>query len=177
VDHVTLVPISTDRTTLRPVLQSDIDAIHAILGDERTTAAVSWGQPDRESTARWIERRMSQEATFGLSMWAVEHRESGDVVGLCGFFPRELPEVELGYVIRFDSWGKGLATEVVAASIDAAINASYNIVATIRSTNARSLAVARRVGLGESDRLDDDRGQLVVFRSNGPANLTNSPIR
>ena len=163
-----MVPISTDRTTLRPLVESDIDSIHAILGDDRTTAAVSWRQPDRASTARWIERRMIQEATFGLSMWAVEHRESRDVVGLCGFFPRELPEVELGYVIRFDSWGQGLATEVVAATIDAAIKASYNIMATIRSTNARSLAVARRVGLGESDRLDDDRGQLIVFRSCEP---------
>jgi len=160
-----VVPIETERATLRPVAEQDLRAVHAILGDEQTTADVSWRQPDLQSTARWIEKRIAQERAIGLSMWAVERRDTGEVIGLCGYFPHELPEIELGYVIRSDYWGQGWASEVVPAVLHVATNEGLRVFATIRSTNMRSLAVAHRVGLVERGSIDDDRGRLLLFRS------------
>jgi len=150
---------------LRPVTTGDLEAVHAILGDEATTSAVSWRQTDLQSTARWIQRRSAQERDYGFSMWAAELRETAEIVGLCGFFPHEHPEIELGYVIRADHWGQGLASELVTAALKAAESASLNVFATIRSANERSLAVARRTGLVEVGAVEDDRGRLLVFRS------------
>ncbi len=157
-------PILTRRTRLRPLAEGDVAAVHSILGDDATTADVSFGQPDLEATASYVERRMKQQQDHGFSMWAVELLESGEVVGLCGFFPGDDRELELGYVIRADHWGKGLATEAVSAAIDAAKAGDHRVYATIRPTNLRSLAVAGRVGLIEQGQMSDDRGTLLVFR-------------
>jgi RimJ/RimL family protein N-acetyltransferase len=92
-------------------------------------------------------------------MWAIELAGGGEIVGLCGFFPREGDSTELGYVIRADEWGQGLAPEVASA----AVGAGFSAVATIRNTNARSLAVARRIGLMQEGTVTDERGTLLVF--------------
>jgi len=56
------------------------------LGDEPTTARVSWRQPDPESARAWLDRRIEDQRRNGLSMWAVEALALGEMVGLCGFF-------------------------------------------------------------------------------------------
>ena len=158
------LPLETRRTRLRPVTHDDLEAVHAILGDPDTTAGVSWGQPNEESTARWIRRRSQQQLEHGFSMWAVELVELGEIVGLCGLFPHDGAEVELGYVTRADSWRQGLATEAAAAVLAAAEARGLEVFATIRTTNEPSLRVARRIGLVEVDHVDDERGRLLVFR-------------
>lgn len=45
--RVELVPVDTERTMMRLLDESDVDAVHAILGDETTIAHVSFGQPSR----------------------------------------------------------------------------------------------------------------------------------
>ena len=84
-----------------------------------TTAGVSWRQATRDGAQQWLQRRISDERTYGLSMWGVEHRELRRLVGLCGYFPRGEPELELGYVILAPYWGNGLATEAGGAVIGA----------------------------------------------------------
>lgn len=96
-------------------------------------------------------------------MWAVELRSTCELVALCGFFPIRPGGIELGYVVRADHWCQGYATEVVRAALDVATAANKRVVATIRSTNQRSLAVAHKVGLVQTGVIDDDRGQLLVF--------------
>jgi RimJ/RimL family protein N-acetyltransferase len=50
--------------------------------------------------------------------YGVFDRPSGEVVGGCGLHPRSGPDSrELGYWIRADRWGQGLATELAAALI------------------------------------------------------------
>lgn len=48
--------------------------------------------------------------------------------------------------------------------LSAAQNAGISVFATIRSTNAPSLALAHSVGLIEVGDIDDERGRLLVFR-------------
>jgi RimJ/RimL family protein N-acetyltransferase len=71
---MSLVPIVTPRLQLRALEPSDTAAVFDILGDEATTAMVSWRQPTLATTAGWIDRRVRDEERHGLSMWAVERR-------------------------------------------------------------------------------------------------------
>ncbi len=107
-----------------------------------------------------MKRRIAQEREFGVSMWAVERMDTGELVGLCGFFPSDGPEMELGYVVHAEHWGKGYATEAVSAALEAARRAGFKVWATIRSTNAASLAVARKVNLVQQD--------VVIEANEGP---------
>lgn len=109
---------------------------------------------------------MEQEQRHGLSMWAVELLESSEMVGLCGFFPhKQSDEIEIGYVIKACSWGKGYASEAAVAAVDAVHAAGILIYATIRPGNLGSIRVAERVGLKADGQVEDERGPLLVFRS------------
>lgn len=164
-----LVPLTTARLRLRALTADDVDAVFAILGDEQTTARVSWRQPSRAAAQGWLARRMAQEVRHGLSMWAVDLLDGGGTVGLCGFLPAAddpgTGEIELGYVVKASVWGRGYATEAATAAVGAAHRAGRTVYATIRPWNAGSVRVAERAGLHADGSVDDERGPLLVYRS------------
>ena len=99
-------------------------------------------------------------------MWAVEVLATGEMVGLCGFFPHDgAEETEVGYVIKAPLWGRGYATEATQAAVASALLAGLPLYATIRPWNTGSIRVAERAGLWLDERIEDDRGQLLVYRS------------
>lgn len=161
---VQLTPLVTDRLRLRALCEDDAEAVFGILGDEETTARVSWRQPTLETTRDYVSRRISDQREHGLSMWAVELLESaGELVGLCGFFPEAPPTVELGYVIHASRWRQGFATEAVTAAMRAVQPLPVEVYATIRPWNVGSIRVATRAGMVETDQYTDDRGLMLVY--------------
>jgi [ribosomal protein S5]-alanine N-acetyltransferase len=69
---------------------------------------------DRQMTQAWVERNIQRYARHGFGLWALILKESGKLIGDCGLVVQEVDgveEVEIGYHIRRDLWGKGLATE------------------------------------------------------------------
>lgn len=161
---ISLKPISTERLVLRPLTEDDEEAVFRILNDETTTAGVSWRQPTREGARAWLHRRIEDDRTRGASMSAVEQRGTSEVVGLCGFFPRE-SQLELGYVIHAQFWRRGFAKEAVRACVEQAVRSGYRIYATIRPMNGASIRVAESAGLRLTRKIEDDRGGLLVYES------------
>jgi ribosomal-protein-alanine N-acetyltransferase len=167
------LPIVTPRLRLDALADGDLDGVFAILGDEATTAQVSWGQPSREAAAGWLKKRQYAQREYGLSMLAIRDRATAVVVGLCGFFPRGEPQLELGYVVHARHWGCGYATEAVGALLAALPDVAVH--ATIRPSNTASLRVAAKVGLAESGQLRDHRGTLIVYTNTCAA--ANTPVQ
>jgi RimJ/RimL family protein N-acetyltransferase len=162
---VALVPILTTRLRLRALTEADAASVFAIIGDETTTADVSWRQPSQQAATAWLRRRIADEKAHGVSMWAVELLATDEMIGLCGFFPGDRSELELGYVIDAGHWHNGYATEAVSAAVKAARAAGRSMFATIRPRNAGSLRVAQCAGLAASGEVSDSRGSLLVYRS------------
>ena len=76
-------------------------------------------------------------------------RETGEVVGGCGLVRRELPEgveIELGYHLRSDLWGRGLATEAARACLDEARERGLDRVIAFIAAGERPLRAAWRAG-------------------------------
>lgn len=160
-----LVPIETDRFLLRALVPADALGVFRILGDQQTTANVSFGQPDLDAAAAWVGRRCENERSHGFSMWGAQLREASQLVALCGFFPTETEsEVELGYVVHADCWGRGWATELAFAAVGVIRKRGLSVVATIRPSNAASIRVAQKVGLERQGTREDERGELLVFK-------------
>ena len=157
--------MTTERLRIRALKESDLAAVFAIVGDETVANGATWLQPDLESCRRYLTRRIAEEAQFGFSIWGIERVDDGDLVGLAGYAPHG-DEIELAYSIRADQWGRGYATEATRAVIEAAQVLRRRVYATIRSTNGRSLAVARKVGLVETgETIEDERGTKLIFCS------------
>ena len=74
----------------------------------------------RAEALAWLEEEIEYRRRDGTGRYAVVLRETGEVVGGCGLVRRELPEgveIELGYHLRSDLWGRGLATEAARACL------------------------------------------------------------
>ena len=88
---------------------------------------------------------------MGYGLWTLRDRESGAFVGRGGIQPVTIDgvdEVELGYALRPEWWGRGLATEVSRAALKLAFERLElpNVVAFTMPTNARSRRVIERLG-------------------------------
>ena len=93
--------------------------------------------------------RASQN-TYGL--WAMVLKSSGEVVGDCGLTRQSVDgtdEIEIGYHVRRDLWGRGLAPEAAGACRDygfARLSVD-RLVSLIRPENRPSRRVAEKTGL------------------------------
>lgn len=89
---------------------------------------------------------------YGFGLWAVEADRA--FVGFTGlsvpsFEAPFLPSVEVGWRFARSAWGHGWATEAATASLEAAFGplALPEVLSFTATTNARSEAVMRRIGM------------------------------
>jgi RimJ/RimL family protein N-acetyltransferase len=146
--------IITDRLLLRcwertdaPTLRAAIDASLAQLR-EWLPWAVAEPTPVEELALRldtFAGRfRAGEDWAFG-----VFDLRTADVLGGAGLHRREAADaLEIGYWLRADVVGRGLATEAVEALADVALGQAGAVRLELRCDprNARSIAVARRAG-------------------------------
>ena len=116
------VVVETDRLLVREWTTVDAEAAFAVYGDPDVSRYLGGtGEPDpdvasrRERLARIVARYPEWN---GLGFWAVVEKAGGEVIGGAELVPLEGgPEVEVGYHLRRDRWGRGYATEVTKALI------------------------------------------------------------
>jgi RimJ/RimL family protein N-acetyltransferase len=143
--------LSTERLDLRPLVPEDLDALAAMLGDP--VGMASWPAPlTYEESREWIERNRARYEADGFGRCAVVWRETGELVGDAGLISTLVegtPEIELGWVVRPDRWGRGIATEAGAAWRDFAFDVLRltRIVSMIDEGNAASRRVADKLGM------------------------------
>ncbi len=164
--------IETERLLLRPLRVSDVDAfvdLHADPRVSRFVGAYSHQQALERLTA--IERQWTER---GHGLCAIELKSSGEFIGRSGLqYWEQFDEVELGWTLRADRWGRGYATEAAQACLDwgfARLDADY-FTALVRPGNEASVKVAERLGF--TPRREDHlhgRGVTVyaVGRPNDP---------
>jgi RimJ/RimL family protein N-acetyltransferase len=87
-----------------------------------------------------------------LGLLAVERREDGAFLGMCGLHHQESypDDVEVAWRLAREHWGQGYATEAATGWLDHGFG-TLNLPRVISMTdppNLRSLAVMRRLGMG-----------------------------
>ena len=60
---------------------------------------------DREQSLRYIELAMQTELDSGFARYAVELKENGEFVDMCGFAPVK-DYIDLGYRFAKTTWGR-----------------------------------------------------------------------
>lgn len=142
-------PLLTERLLLRPLVEDDLDDLAAVYTHPEVARWI--GPHTHADVAEELRRQIGHQAEHGWSLWAVRERESGRLVGDCGLQPLEHrgPEVELGYDLHPDVWGRGLATEAARAVVAAAFGplGLDRIVAVVRPDHVASQRVLEKAGL------------------------------
>ena len=157
--------IETPRLLLRQWRDEDRDPWRAMNADP----AVMEHFPstlDAERADWLMERHRRLLTDTGLGFWAVERREGGAFLGFAGLNlvgdggPMH-GRWEVGWRFAQHAWGHGYASEAGAASLaHGHAHGMAEIVSFTASTNARSEAVMRRIGMRRAPEQDFDHPAL-----------------
>lgn len=145
------VPVlETERLRLRGFTEDDTEPLFALMQDLDVVRYIGDRRvPTRQETWRAIAAYLGHWALRGYGLWAVDDRDSGELVGRIGILnPLEWPGPEVAYTIGKRWWGRGLATEGARAALDWGFEHLEvdELISLIDPANAASIAVATRLG-------------------------------
>jgi RimJ/RimL family protein N-acetyltransferase len=156
---------------LRPVEQGDGPALHHVVShpdvwrwlvERGRTQAITPLECDA-----WALRDAAHWRAHGFGKWLV--LEGGLAVGRGGLTVTVVAgraEVELGWVVAREHWGRGIATQIAADGLDRASELGLEgIIALVRTDNARSTRVAGKAGLHREREVDHAGWPHVLFRA------------
>lgn len=147
--------LETARLTLRRMTTADAPLMLAVLNDPDFLRFVG----DRnvrtnDDACRYLEEGpLAAYARDGFGPYAVELKEGGVAIGICGLFKREhLPDPDIGFAFLPDWRGQGFAAEsALAVLADSRTRLGLaRVLAIVDPRNGRSIALLRRLGLCEA---------------------------
>ncbi len=144
--------LETARLRLRRVRDDDLDALYDIDRRPEVMRYVGPGKArTREQVAASIARvKALYEDAPGYGVWPGVEKAGGALVGMFLLLPYpETGEVEVGYRLHPDHWGKGYATEGARALIDYAFKrlGLARVIAIAYPQNAVSIRVMQKAGM------------------------------
>ena len=146
-----IVPIRTARLNLREFVRTDFQAVHAYSSDPRVTRYLFFGPRDEDSTADYLDGLLASQLERPRTRFelAVEEIASGRVIGACDLSFIERKVVDLGYMLGIENWGKGYATEIALALVDAAFFdlRADRVISTVDINNGASIRVLEKIGM------------------------------
>ena len=146
-----MIKITTERLLLRPFQGGDFDRVHQLLSDPEVMHFSLNGPYSKQQSIFFIENCILKSENNEPSLLAVINKENNQLIGSCGFFPQKIQgreELELGYRLLKNYWGKGLATEAAMAVKNYAFNVMKipRLISLIETQNNASVRVAEKNG-------------------------------
>jgi len=143
--------LETSRLILREFTPDDAGALERVIGDPETMRFYP-AAFDRAGVEEWIARNRRRYAEHGHGLWAMVLKSTGEMIGDCGLAVQNVDgtnEVEIGYHVRRDLWGRGLATEAAGACRDYGFAHLQveRLISLIRPANLPSCRVAEKNGM------------------------------
>lgn len=140
--------LKTERLQVATWLPEDVDDLHLLHSDPVTMRWVRHGRPEtRDEVQALLASYLNEQDDRGWTKWRVANRDDV-LVGRAGFGPHDDDRGrELGYTLRRNMWGRGLATEVAAGLFDwHRTHSDAKLWAFAAIENAASCRVLERVG-------------------------------
>ena len=150
---VRLIPESP-RLRFRTWQDGDLSRARRLWGDPVVTRYLARGTLSEDAIRARLDREHASLARYGFQYWPMFLRADGGFVGCCGLkiCPYEggpdAAELELGFHLVPDMWGRGLATEAARAVAHVAFDQlrAARVFAGHHPENAASRAVLTKLG-------------------------------
>lgn len=113
-------PLQTERLILRPFTLDDAPFVLRLLNEPSFIENITdKGVRTPEQAAEYLAQGpLASYAAHGHGLWLVQHRTTGNPMGMCGLIKRDsLEEVDLGYALCPEFWGLGYAREAAEACV------------------------------------------------------------
>ena len=165
--------VFTERLVLRPFTKADRDDVHVYASDPAVCFFTDWGPNSEADTDEFIGAAVATGAPLNTAV-TLAHEvlgtsgpvPAGTVIGSVSAFGAQRGPVdgnpasrELGWVVRRDLWGLGIATEAVQGLIEALVadGVVREIEARCRPQNRASSRVMEHVGMTYVETIPQDK--------------------
>ena len=159
------VELHTSRLCLRLFDEDDFDDYAEMVADPRVMQFIGVGHTlSREQAWLNLAQVMGHWQLRGYGLYAAVNLQTGDFVGRVGlFYPHGWPGLEIGWCLRRDYWGGGLAFEaaVKVKQIAKEFLPDTNLISLINQDNRRSLRLAERLG-GKAEGVEKTKNQIAM---------------
>ncbi|MBR2293426.1 MAG: GNAT family N-acetyltransferase [Clostridia bacterium] len=144
--------LQTERLLLRRMLVSDAEDMFRYAEREDVTTYLLWSpHPTKGYTADYLRYLQGRYSLGEFYDWAVVEKESGRMIGTCGFTRFDFPHncAEIGYVLNPDYHGRGYGTEAAARILRFGFEVLelHRIEAKFMQGNEASLHVMEKLGM------------------------------
>ena len=164
--------LETPRLALRRLALEDAAELYRIYSDPETMRFMGSPPDSVEEERRNILSHIANHyEKHGVGLWATVLKGRGELVGRCGLMRKRIggaEEVEIGYLLGREYWGRGLATEAAGAILQLGLEGYRygRIVAVIDPANGASIRVAERVGMSYEGAVTyGDYGEASLYSS------------
>jgi ribosomal-protein-alanine N-acetyltransferase len=149
---ISMLPILlTPRLRLRPPQLADLEGIYALGSNPRVMQYITPGQVQNRSEARAdLEKRIAVSLQGEFGYWVIEMRDTEAFVGWATLKPLDQTEdIEVGYRLLEEYWGRGIATEAANALLEYGFSDLdlAEIYAVTMPKNAASRRVLAKLGM------------------------------
>ena len=172
--------LETDRLWLCEWSLADLVESRPIFTDPDVMRYINGGVPRTDGQIReFIARQQNHFRTRGFCLWKLLLKSDGRLIGDCGLQPLQLDgieEVEIGWRLRKDHWGRGLATEAARVALHHAVEYAHleRVIAIAMPENCASIRIIEKLGMSFERTAQKDGFPVAVYarhfagtRSNG----------
>ena len=184
---LTIPEIETPRLLLRPWRSEDLEPYARMNADEEVRTFMFPGRPlTFEESEDEIAQMMDQWRRLGFGHWAVELRETAELIGRTGAkrhadWDLDPENTEVGWLYARSAWGMGYATEGATAAVRFLLEdlRRPEVISIAHLSNLASHHVMRKAGLewAGARRWYERRLDVVWYSSRRTAEKTGDPPR
>ncbi|MGY0694550.1 GNAT family N-acetyltransferase [Virgibacillus sp. FSP13] len=148
------MPIISERLLFRPYNDDDFEFLMSLLSDPEVVRFIGNGKTKDKNGGNdflnWIYRTYEFGEDMGLRL--LVNKEDNTLIGHAGLVPQTIDgeeEIEIGYWITREHWGKGYATEAGKALLEYGHKQldRQRFIALIQPGNVASHNVAKKLGM------------------------------
>lgn len=155
----------TERLILREWSLDDLETYAALVADPEVMAHIGDGTPRERSYAEeFLKIVMQHQATRGWTRFAVEHTQTGELMGFCGVDDK-LGRLDFGWRYSKQFWGSGYGYEAAAAALWICQNtfSLTHITSQSYPENTGSIRIMEKMGMAKIGEGTDFGRPLVVY--------------
>jgi [ribosomal protein S5]-alanine N-acetyltransferase len=153
-------PLRTDRLVVRRFTSADVDDFCAYQADPRLRKFLQGAPHSAEEAARYLAAQavLDERATSAWHGYAVQHLDSGKVIGDVGVYLVSAGEGDVGFQFHPAFHGQGYAREAMVAFLRYVFDVLgvEHVTAGCDQANTTSSTLLQRLGLHPRPASDDD---------------------
>lgn len=147
-----MIVAETDRLRLRTMAADDAAFYYELVNDPTWLEFIGDKgiRTVAQARAAIIDGPLAMQARHGHSLYVMERKLDGEMLGLCGLIRRDsLPDVDIGYAIRPAHFGQGYTYEAAVAVLSLARGplGIRRLLGITDPGNSSSIALLHKLGL------------------------------